>query len=141
MDSLGQTDRTVMNGADGRFVPGNRASAGRTSKPAELRKALESAVTVDAITKLAGSLLTQANAGDVRAAKLLVDKLIPRIDVEQEISTRLELWKDRFLDELLYATDAQTLREKLTGGRLSPSEEQAELLSLLGSLQAFREAA
>jgi len=140
MDSLGQTDRTVMNGADGRFVPGNRASAGRTSKPAELRKALESAVTVDAIATLAASLLTQANAGDVSASKLLIDKLIPKLDVESEVVRRLEIWKSNFLDELLYHADAQTLRERLTGARSSAGEQQAELLAMLDGLAAFSEA-
>ena len=130
-----------MNGRkpDGTFAPGNTAAANRRSKPAELRRALEAAVSPEHITKLAESLLRMANAGDVSAAKLLCDRLIPRISFEEEVAARLAEWKEQFIHELLYATDADYLRREIVGNRVSGPKQASRILELLNNLESFRE--
>lgn len=146
---MGKQDLTTVptdiNGHDrdpnGRFAVGNQAARGRTTKPAELRKALENAISADDITALAQALLTQAKLGDATAAKTLLDRLTPKISVEDEVRRRLELWRENFLHELLYRVDRQSLRERLVGSHSTPGEEQAAILELLSSIDAFQAAA
>lgn len=136
---------TVPNGAernpDGTFVVGNRAAVGRTTKPAELRRALENAVTAEDVERLAKSLLKQVELGDVPAAKLLLDKVVPSITIETEVRRRIDAWKMAFLDELLLATSHQVLRDRIVGQRTTADEQTLALLDLLGRLEAFREGA
>ncbi|MBX3447944.1 MAG: hypothetical protein KF777_00205 [Planctomycetaceae bacterium] len=139
------TVSTDVNGHDrdpnGRFVSGNQAAAGRSTRSAEARKALENAVTARDVADLGKALLTQAKLGDAVAARTLLDRLVPKLSVETEVRERLAAWKTAFLDELLYAVNTQSLRERLTGGRCSPGEEQAAILELLENLDAFQAAA
>lgn len=141
-----QSDLTVttgMNGSghnpDGTFAAGNQLARGRTTRPAELRKALENAVSAEDVAKLAKSLLTQANLGDTSAAKVLLDRVVPSLTIETEVRRRLEAWKENFLSELLYATNRQSLRARLVGFEASPDEQTTALLELLGGLDAFQE--
>lgn len=136
---------TAVNGSgrnpDGTFAVGNSAARGRTSKPAELRQALEDAITADDIAALAKSLLTQARAGDTTSAKLLLDRLTTKVTAEDEIKRRLAAWKAKFLDELLYRANLQHARDRLVGASSSPDQQKADLLDLISTIDAFREPA
>ena len=66
---------------NGRFAPGNKGGPGNphAAKVAELRSALLEAVTPEDIAEVVGSLLTQAKAGDIAAAKVLFDRCLGRV--------------------------------------------------------------
>ena len=75
-DQIAKTVRTAGNDAndhkaDGKFAPGNRAAAGRSSRSAALRKAFETTISEQAIAELATAMLNAARLGDVSAAKLI----------------------------------------------------------------------
>ena len=71
------TVSTATNGRlpTGQFAPGNRASAGRTSRATELRKAFVAAVSAEDVAAIAQKLVELAKAGDVPCAKLILDRL------------------------------------------------------------------
>lgn len=70
-------DQTATNGRqpDGKFGPGNRAAAGRSSKAAALRKAFLDAIKVEDVAAIAAKLVSAAKGGDVQCAKLILDRL------------------------------------------------------------------
>lgn len=74
------SDQTVMNGRtdQGRFAPGNRAAAGRSSRAAELRRAFSEAITPEDIRELAAAMMTAAKGGDIAAAKIILDRCCGR---------------------------------------------------------------
>lgn len=61
-----------------RFGPGNKAAVGRSSKGAELERALRAAVTPADLADVAAKMLAKAKRGDVRAAHWLTDRMIGR---------------------------------------------------------------
>lgn len=70
---------TGDNGRDerGRFTPGNKAARGNpyARRVAQLRSALLRAVSADDVQAVARKLVEQAKAGDVQAARVLLDRL------------------------------------------------------------------
>jgi hypothetical protein len=65
-------------GANGRFVIGNKGGPGNpfSRQVADLRKAFLEAATPDRMKELSDELFTQAKAGDVAAAKLLLSYVL-----------------------------------------------------------------
>src|SRR5512140_1247382 len=88
--------------SNGRFQPGNKIGKGNPhcQQVAALRSALLAAVTPADITEIIGSMMTQAKAGDIAAAKELLQRvlgpaesidLIERIEaIEQSIAEQKE---------------------------------------------------
>ena len=76
------TDETELIGRNelGRFEPGNRCSANRSSRAAELKRAFTEAVTADDIAEIARTLVRQAIDGDTQAAKLILDRCCGKAD-------------------------------------------------------------
>jgi hypothetical protein len=69
--------------ASGRFAPGNPGGPGaiaheRTKRARELRQALHAAVTPEDMAAIARALIEKAKAGDVAAARELLDRIIGR---------------------------------------------------------------
>lgn len=69
--------------ASGRFAPGNPGGPGaiaheRTKRARELRQALHDAVTPEDMAAVARALIDKAKAGDVAAARELLDRIIGR---------------------------------------------------------------
>ncbi len=69
--------------ASGRFAPGNPGGPGaiaheRTKRARELRQALHDAVTPEDVAAVARALVDRAKAGDVAAARELLDRIIGR---------------------------------------------------------------
>lgn len=69
--------------ASGRFAPGNPGGPGaiaheRTKRARELRQALHDAVTPEDMAAVARALVDRAKAGDVAAARELLDRIIGR---------------------------------------------------------------
>jgi hypothetical protein len=69
--------------ASGRFAPGNPGGPGaiaheRTKRARALRQALHDAVTAEDIAAVARMLVERAKAGDVAAARELLDRIIGR---------------------------------------------------------------
>ena len=85
-------DQTALNGRtphDGRFAPGNRAAAGRSSRASELRKAFQEAITPEDIQAIATALVKSAKDGDIAAAKLILDRCCGKADpVADEVANR-----------------------------------------------------
>jgi hypothetical protein len=69
--------------ASGRFAPGNPGGPGaiaheRTKRARALRQALHDAVTAEDLAAVARALVDRAKAGDVAAARELLDRIIGR---------------------------------------------------------------
>jgi hypothetical protein len=69
--------------ASGRFAPGNPGGPGaiaheRTKRARVLRQALHDAVTTEDMAAVARALVERAKAGDVAAARELLDRIIGR---------------------------------------------------------------
>jgi hypothetical protein len=69
--------------ASGRFAPGNPGGPGaiaheRTKRARALRQALHDAVTAEDMAAVARALVDRAKAGDVAAARELLDRIIGR---------------------------------------------------------------
>lgn len=77
-DSLPPPSPTELDGRDrrGRFATGNRAGRGNplAGRVQKLRAALVAAVRPQDLREVVAGLLTAAKAGDVQAAKLLLDR-------------------------------------------------------------------
>ncbi len=75
------------NGRDGRgrFLPGNRGGPGNPHvvQVNQLRSALLRAVSPKDIRAVIRKLVKMATAGNIEAAKLLMDRCIGKVDVEQ----------------------------------------------------------
>jgi hypothetical protein len=56
----------------GRFQPGNRAAAGRTSRGQKLRAAILASISREDVEAITRTLIEQAKAGDQGAAKILL---------------------------------------------------------------------
>lgn len=76
--------------AAGRFLPGNKGGPGNPASSRSQHKmhVFRSAITDSDLRDLAVSLLEKAKKGDVRAATLLLEKVLPT-SVESELSERL----------------------------------------------------
>lgn len=61
--------------AAGRFAPGNRAAVGRRAAGSRLRRALDRAASDEALDRVVASMIRKAQRGDVRAARLLLDRV------------------------------------------------------------------
>jgi hypothetical protein len=87
---MNATDQTAMNGRiqNGTFAPGNKATAGRSSRAVELRRAFVDAVSVEDIQAIASALVKSAKDGDISAAKLVLDRLGKVDPVADEIQQR-----------------------------------------------------
>ena len=77
----------------GKFVPGNQAAVGRSRKHAEqvgnLRRALYEEVTPERLKRIVNSLIVEAEAGQVAAARLVLEYCLGK-PLEADILERLE---------------------------------------------------
>lgn len=78
-------------GTNGRFLPGNRLAKGNPAarRAQNLRFALMRAVTPADLTSVVKKLIQQALAGDVQAAKLIIDRVLGPavpIDIEERLA-------------------------------------------------------
>jgi hypothetical protein len=83
--SNGQPAAQEARDPRGRFAPGNRAAKGNplAKKAAQLRGALLRAVSSGDLRIVVKELVRQAKAGDVQAAKLLLDRTLgPAVPVD-----------------------------------------------------------
>lgn len=81
---ISQPSTTADNGRDatGRFTANNKLAKGNphARRVAKLRSALLRAVTPDDMRAVVKRLLTMAKAGDVPAAKLLIERCLGRVE-------------------------------------------------------------
>ncbi len=65
-------------GADGRWLPGNPGGPGNplAKRTAEIRQAVYDAVTAEDLRAIVKALVAQAKAGDVPAAREVLDRLL-----------------------------------------------------------------
>lgn len=72
---FGNGEKRSDRGADGRFVKGNKASVGHVPprKPAEYRRVAIDAIDVERFTKVVHALIEEAIAGNIQAAKLVLE--------------------------------------------------------------------
>ncbi len=90
------TDETELIGRNelGRFEPGNRCSANRSSRAAELKRAFAEAVTDSDVAEIARSLVKLAIDGDVQAAKLVLDRVcgkpdgVPLVAIQNNVTSQ-----------------------------------------------------
>jgi hypothetical protein len=70
----------------GRFVPGNAAGVGhgRPKSRHELEGAIRAAVTPEELVQVIRALLARALRGDVRAATVVLDRLLGRVPIRVE---------------------------------------------------------
>jgi hypothetical protein len=75
----------------GRFAPGNKSGLGRplASRAAKLRAKLFDAVSDDDLVAIAQALVREAKAGDVTAAREVLDRLLGK-PVELDLIERLD---------------------------------------------------
>jgi hypothetical protein len=75
----------------GRFAPGNTGGPGNPlgGQVARLRSALVSAVSEEDMRDIIGTLVEKAKAGDVAAAKVVLERCLGR-PIESDIIDRLE---------------------------------------------------
>jgi hypothetical protein len=78
-------------GRDGKFLPGNKAAKGNplARKAQELRVALFASVSPSDLQAIVGKLIGLAKAGDVQAAKVVLDRVLGP-PVELDLLERLE---------------------------------------------------
>lgn len=140
IEQIIESVRTEGNGSsdrqsDGTFAPNNRAAVGRRSRSKELRAAFESAITAEAFTEVAESLLKAAKLGDVSAAKLITDQCLLKPNIETIVAERMAIWKAELLHELLYALDLEYQKHSLRGSR---SNQMGDVERTIRSLPSFR---
>lgn len=117
------TDETELIGRNelGRFEPGNRCSAGRSSRAAELKRAFADAVTESDVTEIARSLVRLAIDGDTQAAKLVLDRCCgkpdggPTIAIQNNITTESNIDREQHATEPAAHKDIETLRAEIMG--------------------------
>ncbi len=78
-------------GSNGRFLPGNRLAKGNPAakRAQKLRLALMKAVKPSDLERIVAKLIDEAAAGDVQAAKLIMDRVLgPPLshDVEERLA-------------------------------------------------------
>lgn len=85
------TDETELIGRNelGRFGPGNKCSANRSSRAAELKRAFVEAVTDSDVAEIARTLVRLAIDGDVQAARLVLDRCCGKPDAEPVVAVLL----------------------------------------------------
>ena len=78
----------------GKFVPGNQAAVGRSRKHAEqvgnLRRALFEEVTPERLKRIVNSLIVEAEAGQVAAARLVLEYCLGKPRQVGEVITEPE---------------------------------------------------
>lgn len=81
-----QPSRPSGNGraGGGRFAAGNTVARGNphAQRVQEIRSALLEAVTLDDVKAIGAKLVTMAKAGDIAAAKLVLDRVLGRVPVD-----------------------------------------------------------
>lgn len=84
-----------VNGSSGRFQAGNKFGRGNpySRQVAALRRELLRVVTPDDVAEIVRALVDKAKAGDLHAAREILDRTIgkPASVVQVEIAERLEL--------------------------------------------------
>lgn len=98
MNSQPSPTESNGRGTNGRFLPGNRLAKGNPAarRAQALRFALMRAVTPADLTTIVAKLIELAAAGDVQAAKLILDRVLGPavpIDIEERLA-QLEQIKD-----------------------------------------------
>ncbi len=75
----------------GRFLPGNGGGPGCPfgAQVERFRSALMAAVTPEDMTAIAHKLIGQAKAGDIRAASLLLDRVLGKVPDAPDLLDRL----------------------------------------------------
>lgn len=85
----------VTHTPDGKFAKGNRLGKGNphAAKVAKLRTALIKAVDADDLTAIIKKLVERAKAGDVIAAREILDRCLGKANQPLELTTDVELQK------------------------------------------------
>jgi hypothetical protein len=83
----------------GRFVPGNKLGRGNpfNQRACELRSALMEAVTADDVAKIIAAIVKLAKAGDVVAAREILDRTIGK-PAQTELLQRVEALESLILE-------------------------------------------
>ena len=68
-------------GTNGRFQPGNQAAVGHSSRSQKLRHVMLEAISEDDVRAIVTKLISLAKAGNLGAAKLLLDRTIGKVSV------------------------------------------------------------
>jgi len=68
-------------GTNGRFQPGNQAAVGHSSRSQKLRHVMLEAISEDDLRAVVTKLVALARAGNLGAAKLLLDRTIGKVSV------------------------------------------------------------
>jgi hypothetical protein len=93
MTDSGEPKRPVGygRGADGKFLPGNRAASGnpRNAKAQRLRSVLIERLTVAKMRAVSDALIREAESGDLQAIRELLNRICGR-PAESETIERLE---------------------------------------------------
>lgn len=121
IDDRQKSDR----GPRGRFAPGNKLSPGRPpgrGPVAEMRAALATD-----LHQIIDTLRTQALAGDVQAARILLDRVFPTVR-PVESPTTLDLPTDGTL-----ADQARAVVQAAADGNLAPTQA-AQIVTALGGV-------
>ena len=127
------TDETELIGRNelGRFEPGNRCSAGRSSRAAELKRAFADAVTESDVTEIARSLVRLAIDGDTQAAKLVLDRCCgkpdggPTIAIQNNITTESNIDRDQHPPEPATTETLEVMRADILG-RISRARDAVD---------------
>ncbi|MCR9294589.1 MAG: hypothetical protein NXI32_17870 [bacterium] len=91
MDSLPSPTESNGRGPNGRFLSGNRIGKGNPAakQAQQLRFTLMNSVKPADLEQIIGKLIEKAAAGDVQAAKLIMDRVLGpplSLDIEERIS-------------------------------------------------------
>ena len=68
-------------GTNGRFQPGNQAAAGHSSRSQKLRYVMLEGISEDDVRAVVTKLVALAKAGNLGAAKLLLDRTLGKVSV------------------------------------------------------------
>jgi hypothetical protein len=117
-------EETAKRGPKGRFAVGNQASPGRPpgrGPAAEIRAAIGKDLLA-----IVNKLAQQALAGDVQAARILLDKAVPSLKPTEDVAP-LEMTDGGLADQ------GRAVLSAVSKGALAPGQG-AVLMSALGSL-------
>lgn len=121
---------------DGRFAPGNAGGPGNPygQRVAELRAALLDAVTPDDLTAIIRRLVEAAKAGDVAAAKLVLDRLFGREPILAILTAAVPADDVRVVfDDEWYGNDAHKRVDEFQAIVASMSDAQLRELAARGA--------
>ena len=104
------TNATIISG---RFKPGNKMAAGRTSRGQKLRAAILASISRDDVESITRTLIEQAKAGDLGAAKILLG-FIGKGDSGPEVAVQINSIADQYPEPVTPET-LETMRADIMG--------------------------